>query len=189
MEKETKKMKLPKKTQRIIIALLCCFVSAAFVVGEEKEYIQKAVDLLEMQKYEKALEVIEAGLKKNGKTTGLINTKYKVLLAAKKYEEALSTFEEIIQRVGDSPEVMIDKIRLLKILERYDEALERFLLKNDIPWKIVFSGKGQEDEAVKLYKIDSVPKYLLIDKDGILRFSLDTGGENLEKAIRELLNE
>jgi peroxiredoxin len=331
-------MKLSKKLGWMTAVLLCIVVSVAFLCGEEKEFIQKALDLLEMKEYEQALEVIELGFEKHGKTMDLINTKYKILLAARKYEAALSTFEEIIKKAGDSPDVMVDKIRLLMNLERYDEALEvafdvdkkskekspyisffvfdiyltlsnkdeayrwleksvnrglssydyllnddykalhndkrfkdiisemkartgigkptkdfsapllsggdyalgqdngkivlidfwatwclpcvaefprlrelyselhqkgfeiigisldsnrqvleKFMTKNDIPWKIVFSGNGQEDETAKLYNIDSVPKYLLIDREGVLRFSLDTGGENLENAVLELL--
>jgi len=68
-------------------------------------------------------------------------------------------------------------------------ALEKFLKKRDIPWKIIFSGKSMDDEAAKLYRINSIPKYFLVDKKGILRFSFDTGGEALADAVRGLIRE
>jgi hypothetical protein len=46
-----------------------------------------------------------------------------------------------------------------------------------------------DDEAAKLYKINSVPKYFLVDKQGILRFSFDTSGDSLADAAKQLLRE
>ena len=74
-------------------------------------------------------------------------------------------------------------------LDSERSALDKFLSKRDIPWKILFSGKGMDDGAAKLYRINSVPKYFLVDKKGILRVSSDTGGEALADAARKLIQE
>jgi len=67
--------------------------------------------------------------------------------------------------------------------------LEKFLKKRSVPWGIVFSGKGMDDDAAKLYKITSIPKYFLIDRKGILRLASDTGGEALADAVRKLIED
>ena len=46
-----------------------------------------------------------------------------------------------------------------------------------------------DDDAATLYRINSVPKYFLVDKKGILRLASDTGGEALADAVRELIRE
>ncbi|UCF64847.1 MAG: redoxin domain-containing protein [bacterium] len=68
-------------------------------------------------------------------------------------------------------------------------ALEKFMVKNKIPWINGFSGKGREDEIVNLYKIDSFPTYIVIDKMGLIRFISSEGGEKLDKIITELTME
>ena len=327
-----------EKYHRMTVVILCLMFFAVCLVADEKVIIQRAFDLMDRNEYAKALAAVEAGIQKYGETDGLIDTKYKILLALERYEDALLTFEKIIERVGDSPNVMADKIRLLFMLERYDEALETaldvdkksegqspfvsffifriylaqknkelayewlersvdrdfeayefllqdefkalhdekrfkdiiskmkektgvgkpakdfagpllsgevysltqsrgkvvlidfwatwcppcvaalpklkdlyeefhqkgfeiigisldserkaldsFLCKRDIPWKIIFSGKGMDDDAARLYKINSVPKYFLVDEEGILRLASDTGGKALTDAVRELL--
>lgn len=329
-----------KKLHGATIIILGIAFFAAFLVADEKDIIRKASELMDKKEYMKALEIVGEGIQEFGETDGLVDTKYKILLALERYEDALRTFEKIIERVGEAPEVMADKIRLLFYLERYDEALatafeverksgeqspftsffifriylaednkemaydwleksvargfeayeyllqdefkvlhnekrftdliskikektgigkpaknfsgpllsggtyslsqdggkvvlldfwatwcppcvaafpklsklylelhqrgfeiigisldserqalERFLKTRDIPWNVIFSGKSMDDEVAKLYKINSVPKYFLVDKKGILRLASDTGGEALADAVRELLQE
>jgi thiol-disulfide isomerase/thioredoxin len=69
------------------------------------------------------------------------------------------------------------------------QTIDKFLSKRDIPWKILYSGEGMDDAAAKLYRINSVPKYFLVDKKGILRVASDTGGKALAAAVRELVRE
>lgn len=333
-------MHFTRKLRYVTPVVLCLVSFVAFSFVDEKEIIQKAAELMDDKEFSKALEIVEGGIQEYGQTAGLIDTKYKILLALERYEEALQTFEKIIERVGDAPEVMADKIRLLFNLKRYDEALataldvdekskgqspfvsffifriclaqgdketayawleksvdrgfeayqymlqeefkalhddqrfkdlismmkektgigkpakdftasllsgetyalsrdrgkvvlldfwatwcppcvaslpklkelhrelhtkgfeiigisldserrtlEEFIKKRDISWKIVFSGAGMSDGTARLYKINSVPKYFLVDKKGILRLASDTGGDALADAVRELIQE
>ncbi|TFH36248.1 MAG: redoxin domain-containing protein [Bacteroidia bacterium] len=109
--------------QIVLIMLLFLSCSQDRKSGNDT-FIQRSTEFYETSEYDKALKIVNKGIKQDGFTDDLINTKYKILLAAEKYEEALVIFDTIISRVGDSPDVVIDKIRLLMKLERYDEGLE-----------------------------------------------------------------
>jgi len=74
-------------------------------------------------------------------------------------------------------------------LDSNRELLEKFTKQRGIPWNIAFSGKAMEGEVVKLYGVQSVPMYWLVDRKGILRFSFDTGGKELENPIKQVVNE
>jgi hypothetical protein len=64
--------------------------------------------------------------------------------------------------------------------------LKKFIDKEKVPWKIAFSGNGWQDETAKLYGVNSVPSYWLIDRTGVLRhFNLRK--EELKEAIAALL--
>ncbi len=68
------------------------------------------------------------------------------------------------------------------------EALSSFILKEAIPWKVIFSGKGRNDPTAKIFGIDSIPSNFLVDKRGTMRYA-DLRGETLLKRIEELLKE
>lgn len=67
--------------------------------------------------------------------------------------------------------------------------VERFLSERTPKWKTGFSGEGMEDPAARIYGVDSAPRYFVIDRQGILRAALESGGDPLEQAIRELVEE
>lgn len=69
------------------------------------------------------------------------------------------------------------------------EQLESFTRQKDLPWRIGFSGNGMDDEVAKLYRVDSAPRYLLVDRKGIVRHAFDMGGKKLEEAIKELVTQ
>ncbi len=68
------------------------------------------------------------------------------------------------------------------------EKLEEYLNKEDLEWKISFSGKGWKDEACRLYGVRSIPSTWLVDKKGIVR-EFGLRGEKLRRAIAELVAE
>jgi peroxiredoxin len=71
-------------------------------------------------------------------------------------------------------------------LDSKKEVLKKFIDKEKVPWKIAFSGNGWQDETAKLYGVNSVPSYWLIDRTGVLRhFNLRK--EELKEAIAALL--
>lgn len=67
------------------------------------------------------------------------------------------------------------------------QELIRFLETRKIPWKIGFSGKGMDDDVARTFRVDSAPRYLLVDRDGFVQYSSALGGDKLEGAIRELV--
>jgi peroxiredoxin len=69
------------------------------------------------------------------------------------------------------------------------EVLENFTRQKDLPWRIGFSGNGMDDEVAKLYRVDSAPRYLLVDRKGVVRHAFDMGGKKLGDAIQELVTE
>lgn len=73
-------------------------------------------------------------------------------------------------------------------LDSKKEVLKKFMDKEKVPWKIAFSGDNWQDETVKLYGVNSVPSYWLIDRKGVLRY-FNLRGEELREAIVSLLTE
>ncbi len=74
-------------------------------------------------------------------------------------------------------------------LDEKVETLNKYIAKKKIPWKMIHSGKAWLDDIAKLYKVNLIPSYWLIDKKGILRdFGLHLRDKKkLEDAIEKLL--
>lgn len=67
------------------------------------------------------------------------------------------------------------------------EVLAAFLKQHPIPWINGFSGKGNKDNVVELFNIESFPTYVLIDRKGIVRHMLSKGGDFLNTKVSRLL--
>lgn len=67
--------------------------------------------------------------------------------------------------------------------------VDTYLAEINVAWPMVYSGDGMEDAAAKAYGVNSLPMYFIVDRQGVLRFSSDYGGEKLEAAIREIVKE
>lgn len=73
-------------------------------------------------------------------------------------------------------------------LDNSIEPLNEYIKDENLKWKISYSGKAWKDETARLYGVNSIPSYWLIDKKGILRhFGLSK--DKLKKAVEELLAE
>jgi thiol-disulfide isomerase/thioredoxin len=68
------------------------------------------------------------------------------------------------------------------------EAVARYARKNGLEWKIGFSGRAWDDEAVRSYGVNSQPSKYLIDRKGVLRYC-NPSGEELRAAVESLLAE
>ncbi len=73
-------------------------------------------------------------------------------------------------------------------LDNNKENMMKYLEGVGVKWEISFSGKGWDDDIVKLYGVNSIPSLWLVDRKGILRY-FDVRGEDLRKAISELVSE
>ncbi|MBN1163213.1 MAG: TlpA family protein disulfide reductase [Candidatus Krumholzibacteriota bacterium] len=67
-------------------------------------------------------------------------------------------------------------------------VLADFLAENPMPWKLIFSGEGFNDEIARLYDVSWIPSYWLVDGKGVLRYH-DVRGEDLKSAVNLLLDE
>jgi peroxiredoxin len=73
-------------------------------------------------------------------------------------------------------------------LDTKKESLDDYIAKEKLPWKITASLQGWKDETAKLYGVNSIPSYWLMDKKGLLRhFGLRQ--EKLKEAIAQLIAE
>jgi peroxiredoxin len=68
------------------------------------------------------------------------------------------------------------------------QKLDTFVKSEELPWKISFSGQAWKDETAKLYGVNSIPSYWLIDKKGVLRY-FGLRKDKLKKAVEALLAE
>ena len=73
-------------------------------------------------------------------------------------------------------------------LDTDGKALKSFIKEKNIQWKISFSGKGWDDETAKLYNVNSISSFWLVDRKGILRY-FGLRGEKLREAIAKLVSE
>jgi len=145
-------MKRIVTTGILFLLLLSCLFA-----GEE-EILQQARKFMEQKEFEKALEVIDEGMKTTGPSMKLMQTKYSILLALKRLDEAMAILDIGIQFTGESVELLQEKFRLLTKMERYDEALkiglkveEKFKLKS--PWTslemaLVYLKKNDRENAL-----------------------------------------
>ena len=71
------------------------------------------------------------------------------------------------------------------------KKVDEYLAKEKLKWKIAFSGKAWNDDIARLYSINLIPAYWLIDRRGILRdFGLHLRDKNnMKQAIERWLAE
>ena len=74
-------------------------------------------------------------------------------------------------------------------LDSAQKAVTDYLKKEQIKWPIRFSGEGWMDKTARLFKVNLIPSYWLIDRNGILR---DFGyrlrdKKNLQVSIEKLI--
>jgi thiol-disulfide isomerase/thioredoxin len=71
-------------------------------------------------------------------------------------------------------------------LDEDEQKLKDFLAKHEMPWPQFFDGKGWQNEIGQLYGVQSIPKTLLIDREGKIR-RVGLRGPALGAAVQKLL--
>ncbi len=66
--------------------------------------------------------------------------------------------------------------------------VEKFVADNEIPWPILFAGKGWQDPVAQFYGISGIPQLVLIGRDGNV-ITLDVRGEKLGEKLAELFKD
>lgn len=74
-------------------------------------------------------------------------------------------------------------------LDKKKELVEKYIAKEQIKWKMIYSGKAWADDIARKYKVNLIPSYWIIDRKGILRdFGIHLRDEHkLKQAIEKLL--
>ncbi len=69
--------------------------------------------------------------------------------------------------------------------------VDAYLAAEKLKWRIAFSGKAWYDDIAKLYSVNLIPAYFLVDRRGVLRdFGVHLRDkENMRRAIEKLLAE
>src|SRR5262249_9438930 len=71
-------------------------------------------------------------------------------------------------------------------LDQDREALKAFLKEQQMEWPQLFDGKGWRSEIARRYGLAAIPRTVLLDRQGVIRY-VDTRGEALERAVGELV--
>ncbi len=74
-------------------------------------------------------------------------------------------------------------------LDNKKELVDKYIAKEQIKWRMIYSGKAWSDDIARLYKVNLIPSYWVIDKKGILRdFGMHLRDEHkLAEAIKKIL--
>ncbi len=73
-------------------------------------------------------------------------------------------------------------------LDEDKAEVEKFVADNEIPWPILFAGKGWQDPVAQFYGISGIPQLVLIGRDGNV-ITLDVRGEKLGEKLAELFKD
>jgi peroxiredoxin len=71
-------------------------------------------------------------------------------------------------------------------LDEDKDALQKFVKEQNMAWPQLFDGKGWKNEIAQLYRVNAIPKTLLLDRQGVIRH-VNLRGPALEKAVAELV--
>ena len=76
-------------------------------------------------------------------------------------------------------------------LDSKKKALDDYMAREKLPWKVSYSGKGWFDPTAKFYKVNLIPSYWLIDRQGVLQnFGVPLRDkEKLKKAVEKLISQ
>ena len=73
-------------------------------------------------------------------------------------------------------------------LDEDKAEVEEFIADNEIPWTILFAGKGWQDPVAEFYGISGIPQLVLIGRDGNV-ITLDVRGEKLGEMLAKLFKD
>jgi thiol-disulfide isomerase/thioredoxin len=73
-------------------------------------------------------------------------------------------------------------------LDESADDLRQVLADQGISWPVAFEGKRWDNSLAALYRVYQIPTTYLLDRNGVIRYR-DLEGEDLAKAVAELINE
>lgn len=97
--------------------------------------------------------------------------------------------EEIENFLEYYPELSEGSFEILSVNLDHDiEKVKKFVEEEQIPWPVLYSGDGWEDENRVKYGLQNIPSYWLIDRQGVLR-QVGLEKQQLKSAIDEIVGE
>ena len=125
----------------------------------------------------------------DGSSTALENYLGKVTLVDFWAVYCMPCLAEIDAMLGYYPDLKDDGFEILSINLDEDRApVTDYVDEKRIPWPVIFSGKGWDDDIRTEYDLANIPSYWLVDRQGMLRF-VGLQGKQLEEKVRALLEE
>ncbi len=73
-------------------------------------------------------------------------------------------------------------------LDEEKDKVDAFVAENEIPWPIIYAGKGWQDPTAQFYGISGIPQLILIGRDGNV-IMLNARGEKLAERLAELFKD
>ncbi len=73
-------------------------------------------------------------------------------------------------------------------LDRNENALKSYTKRFKIPWRQYFDGRGWKNKFAAAYGVQSIPKTILLDRKGVIRY-VDVRGDALKIAVAKLIKE
>jgi thiol-disulfide isomerase/thioredoxin len=72
-------------------------------------------------------------------------------------------------------------------LDEDRSAVKRFIETRDMSWPQIFDGKGWKNEIAQLYGVTAIPRAILVDREGVIRYA-SIRGKELDSAIAKLID-
>jgi thiol-disulfide isomerase/thioredoxin len=97
--------------------------------------------------------------------------------------------DEINTMLTYYPELKSRGFEIVSINLDEDRAtVTKYVDENNVPWPVIYSGKGWDDDIRTAYGLANIPSYWLVDRAGTLRY-VGLQGELLKEHIEVLLGE
>lgn len=149
-----------KTLSRHIIVVLCAVLFGTSISYAQPQKIQEAQMYVDLQQYDKAIELYEDLYKKNSLNTDIYNGYLAALLAVKDYKQAEKLVTTQIQKSSNKAALTVDLGMIQKLAgkekkaeEYYDKALD-MLNGDDLLTQFVakkFADLGRDDYTLKTY--------------------------------------
>lgn len=116
-----------KKFLTVVLFSILLLTLAMNSFSAEKEWLDKARQLLKEEKNEQALQVIDEGLKELGESEKLARLKYFVLLDLERYDDVMTMVDEAIKKDGETDDLLESKVYVFYKQKKFQQAVETML--------------------------------------------------------------
>ncbi len=115
----------------------------------------------------------------NGREISILPSRDKFLLidfSASWCKPCIEELPKLISLYNSSKKLTIISISLDRKIGDWKNIVERY----NIKWENVCDGKGADNEIVQYFKVNSIPRYILISPEGLVVFDSIDAKSNLD---------